>query len=177
MVTKQRSTGAVVAALMLLLGACSVSGTGNSPSEASTKPPAVSASPLPQAALDKGHRYADGVTLRVSDITESKLEIFPTTEDPEAKEGDPYIILTLTWENRSESEIEIAPIVTVRVGADGRTAAKVYAGEDRDQLNIAPGQTDEYEVACLIPEADRSKVVLEISDVDPSRNVVLAGSI
>jgi hypothetical protein len=105
--------------------------------------------------------------------------VITSTEDPEAKEGDPYFIMTLTWDNRSKTEIEINPVVTVRIGAEGRLAARVVDGSvERDQLNVPAGETDQYDVAFLIPEVDRSQVVVEITDpVDPSRNVAFSGSI
>jgi hypothetical protein len=176
--TTTRTAGAVVAVLALLLSACSASGApGNPPPSTSTATPAVSARPsLTQVPFGQIHRYADGVTLQMSKIAERKLGPFPNTEDPEAKEGDPYLAFTLLYKNGSQASVELTPYVVVRVGPDRREAPRVYEGEARDALILAAGESTEYDVACLIPDADRSRVVLEIIDTDPARNIALIGS-
>lgn len=84
------------------------------------------------------HRYPDGVTLRVSEIVEAKLGPFPATEDPESKEGDPFVRITLAYDNRSRASVELTPHIVVRVGPDGREAFRVYEGEARDALYLKP---------------------------------------
>jgi hypothetical protein len=180
-ITRTRRAAAVAAAsALLVLGACTNSGAGGSPqSEAPAETPAASASPaLTQVAFGKTHRYPDGVTLTMSKISKRKLGPFPNTEDPEAKEGDEYVAFTLAFDNPSKVRVELTPYVVVRVGPDRREAPRVYEGESREALILEAGDSTEYDVACLIPEADRGTVVLEIIDTpDPSRNIALAGSI
>lgn len=174
-----RGAGAVAAALALLVGACSTSeAPGNPAPSSSATPPAASARPSPtQVPFGQTHRYPDGVTLQMSKVAVRKLGPFPNTEDPEAKEGDPYLAFTLVYKNGSKADVELTPYVVVRVGADGREAPRVYEGEAREALILEAGDSTEYDVACLIPDADRSRVVLEIVDApDPSRNIALTGS-
>ncbi len=179
--TRTRGAAAVAIVLALLvLGSCSNPGAGGSPQpETPTETPAASASPaLTPVAFGKTHRYPDGVTLTMSKISKRKLGPFPNTEDPEAKEGDPYVAFTLTYDNRTKTTVELTPYVVVRVGPNGQEAPRVYEGESREALILEAGDSTEYDVACLIPEADRGTVVLEIIDTpDPSRNIALAGSI
>ena len=178
--TTTRGAGAVAAALALILGACSSTGATSNPGRStSATPPAASARPSPtQVPFGQTHRYPDGVTLQMSKISERKLGPFPQTEDPDAKEGDPYLSFTLLYKNGSKASVELTPYTVVRVGADGREAPRVYEGESREALILAAGESTEYDVACLIPEADRSRVVLEIIDTpDPSRNIALTGSV
>ena len=179
--TRTHKAAAVAAAFALLvLGACTNSGAAGSPQpEAPAETSSASASPaLTRVAFGKTHRYPDGVTLTMSKISKRKLGPFPNTEDPEAKEGDEYVAFTLVFDNRTKETVELTPYVVVRVGPNGAEAPRVYEGESREALILEAGDSTEYDVACLIPEADRGTVVLEVIDTpDPSRNIALAGSV
>ena len=167
---------AAAAAAVLTFGGCTSQPTASDPESAPPSTPSATSAPaLPTVPIMKTHVFADGVTLRVSEITEAKLGPFPITEDPGAKEGDPYVIVTLEWANRSKAAIELTPLVTPRVGAEGQQAPRVEV-DPPDQMNIKPGGSADYDVGLLVSEADRKQVVLEILDAqDPSRGVALTG--
>ncbi|HEY5978833.1 MAG TPA: hypothetical protein VIT41_04280, partial [Microlunatus sp.] len=100
------------------------------------------------------------------------------SEDQTAKEGDPYVIVTLVWANTSTSEVELTPLITVRSSPDGTEAPRVYVDEARDSLILEPGEATEYDVGVIMPAERRKAATLEIADpVDPSRAVTFTGAI
>ncbi|HEY5978161.1 MAG TPA: hypothetical protein VIT41_00880, partial [Microlunatus sp.] len=64
------------------------------------------------------HRYADGATVKISGFTDATIGPNTASEDQTAKEGDPYVIVTLVWANTSTSEVELTPLITVRSSPD-----------------------------------------------------------
>ena len=58
------------------------------------------------------YRYPDGLELAITQITHAKLDGFRATDDPNAKPGDPYTIVTVTLRNGSHHEVEAAFVGT-----------------------------------------------------------------
>jgi hypothetical protein len=172
---------AAAAVAVLALASCSSQPSPPIPDPASPSTPSASSVPaLPTSPITGTHVFADGLTIGVAEITEAKLGMFPQTDDPEAEveEGDPYVIVTLQWTNRSTAPIELMPVVTVRVGADGQQAPRVSGNDARDAITIDPGGSDQYDVGFLVTDDDRKQVAMEIIDAqEPSRAVALTGSL
>ncbi|HEX5730919.1 hypothetical protein [Microbacterium sp.] len=127
--------------------------------------------------MTKTHSFSDGVSVRISQVTSLRLGQADIAEDPEAKTGDPYVIATLLWHNQSKAAVELAFLITVRVGADARQAPRVYVDEP-DGLTLEPGDSAEFDVGFLVSKADRRQTVIEIADIqDSSRRVSFTGSL
>ena len=87
------------------------------------------------------------------------------------------MIITLTWANKSASEVELTPLIAVKSGSNAE-APRVCVDEARDSLILEPGASTEYDVAVIVPAAEQDAVTIEITDpVDPSRAVTFAGAI
>jgi len=136
---RTRSAATAAALALLVLSGCSGPAvtTAESPQPPASAPSAsTTARPV---GFDETYTFSDGVAVKVSKIKQAKLGPFPVTEDPSAKEGDPYIITTITLTNNTPAQVELLPLVVVRFGPDSRQAARADVGEYADQLNLEPG--------------------------------------
>jgi hypothetical protein len=142
-----------------------------------------SSSAAPSAAVkavgfDETYRTDDGVVVQVTEIDESKLGAFPTTDDPEAKEGDPFVLLTTKTTNSTKSTLQLVPTAVLRYGPEQTVAAGVLVDEMDSALDLEPDEAYDYTLGFIIPQASYDQVVMEMTvTLDPLRTVVFSGSI
>jgi hypothetical protein len=164
---------------LLLLPACS----GSDSSNGSESPSGASSSAAPSAAVkavgfDETYRTDDGVVVQITEIDESKLGAFPTTDDPEAKEGDPFVLLTTKTTNSTKSTLQLVPTAVLRYGPEKTVAAGVLVDEMDSALDLEPDEAYDYTLGFIIPQASYDQVVMEMTvTLDPLRTVVFSGSI
>src|SRR6478736_2372101 len=93
---------------LLSLPACS----GSDSSNGSGSPPGASPSAAPSTApvkavgFDEAFSTDDGVVVQITEIDESTLGPFPRTDDPDAIEGDPFVLLTTKTTNSTKSTLQ-----------------------------------------------------------------------
>ena len=124
---------------LLLLPACS----GNDTSNGSGSPSGASSSTAPSAAVkavgfDETYRTDDGVVVQITEIAESKLGPFPNTDDPDAKEGDPFVLLTTKTTNSTKATLQFVPTAVLRYGPEKTEAAEVLVDEMDRLLTSSP---------------------------------------
>src|SRR5688572_7489773 len=95
---------------LLWLPACSGNGSDNG----SGSPSEVPSSAAPSAAVkavgfDEAFSTDDGVVVQITEIDESTLGPFPRTDDPDAREGDPFVLLTTKTTNSTKSTLQYVP--------------------------------------------------------------------
>ena len=176
------STAAALAlsAGLLLLSACS----GNdATSDGASSSAAVSPSSGPSATVKavgfhETYRTPDGVTVKIIEIKDAKLEPFPTTDDPDAKEGDPYVILTTKTTNGTKSKVELIPAAVLKYGPEKTAAAVVLVDEIDGAVDLEPNEAYDYAFGFIIPSKFYDQVVMEVTvTIDPLRTAVFSGSI
>jgi hypothetical protein len=156
----------VCAALLVILGACS------SPANSSNAEPSTSesSSATPKAAVEsskavsfsRNYSYPDGITVAITGIAHGQLGLFPTTDDPNAKEGDPYTVLSVTVHNQAAKSHEMSIVGTLRYGKDKTAAYRLWVEDDAIRT-LAPGETsDPYDMGFLLPVEAREDVDLEL---------------
>ncbi len=175
------------AAMVAALAACSSpsppSGPGSSASVST--PAAVNATPsatVKVVSFDETYRYPDGITVTVTAITHGQLGVFPETEDPDAKEGDPYTVVSASVRNATAAKFELIFQGTLRYGKDRTVAYRISLGiseENNGYLVLAPGEvSDPYDIGFLVPVAARDDVMLELQiDAGQHPPVAFVGSI
>lgn len=171
---------------LLLLPGCSsgeVTGpqsTGTS-SSSSAGAPTVTADPaaaVKSVGFDETYRCDDGVAVKIVQIEALKLLPFQHTDDPEAKEGDPYSFLTTETTNGTNAHVELVVTAVVRYGPEATPAAPVYVTDVDSLFELAPKQSQEHPFAFIIPNEFHDQVVMEVTvSIDPLRTAVFAGSI
>ena len=130
-------TGLAVLTLVLA-AACTHQAASNppDPSHAASSASPISAPPTPiptptatptgrAVSFDKQYRYPDGLSVAVVEIAHAELPDFVATEDPNAKKGDPYTILTVKIHNGSDQEIAPLVVASLFYGTDQKRAARV----------------------------------------------------
>lgn len=164
---------------LVLLPACS----GNDTSNGSSSPSAASSSSAPSAAIkavgfDETYRTDDGIVVQITEIDERKLGPFPNTEDPDAKEGDPWVLLATKTTNMTEATLEFVPTAVVKYGPEKTGAAEVLVDAMVDTVNLEPNEAYDYAFGFIIPRESYDQVVMELTvTIDPLRTVVFSGSI
>ena len=164
---------------LVLLPACSGSDTSNG----SSSPSAASSSSAPSAAIkavgfDETYRTDDGIVVQITEIAERKLGPFPETDDPDAKEGDPFVLLATKTTNRTEATLEFVPGAVLKYGPEKTVAAQVLVDEIHGAVDLEPNEAYDYAFGFIIPRESYDQVVMELTvTIDPLRTVVFSGSI
>jgi hypothetical protein len=145
--------------------------------------PAASASATPSASVkavrfDETYRTDDGVEVKVT-LQEANLTMFQTSEDPNAKEGDPYIVFTSGIANRTETRVDVVLTTVVKYGPNLTLAAQVESPDMREPVfKLDAGEAREYDFSYIIPGEFREQVVMEMTvSLDPPRTAVFSGPI
>jgi hypothetical protein len=164
---------------LLWLPACS----GNDSDNGSGSPSGASSSAAPSAAVkavafDEPYRTDDGVVVQITEIDESTLGPFPRTDDPDAMEGDPYVLLTTKTTNSTKSTLQYVPTAVLRYGPEKTAAAEVSVDELDAAQDVEPNEAFDYTLGFIIPKESYDQVVMEMTvTLDPLRTVIFSGSI
>jgi hypothetical protein len=173
----------VCVALLAILGACSSPAQSSSPepnTSESSSATAKAADASPKAvSFSESYRYPDGITVAIAAVTHGKLEPFPATDDPNAKEGDPWTILSVTVHNATAKSFEMLLQGTMRYGKDKSKAYEMGLDDVNSNATLAPGETSyPYDMGFLLPVEARDAVDLEIQiDYGQHGPAVFTGSI
>lgn len=189
----RRSVGAGLAVLTLALATACANQAASSPPEPSqsassasltsaqpTPIPTPTATPAGRAvSLDKQYRYPDGLSVAVVEIAHATLGDFVSTEDPNAKVGDPFTIVTIEIHNGSDQEIAPLVVASLFYGTDQKRAARVEYDSYLDGPVIAPGESAPlFDMAYLIPVDERDQVRLEVAlNIDDHEPAQFTGSV
>lgn len=168
--------GTGLAVLTLVLAAACTHQAASSPPDPShaassaspiSAPPTPIATPTPTGravSFDKQYRYPDGLSVAVVEIAHAELPDFVATEDPNAKKGDPYTIVTVKIHNGSDKEIAPLVVASLFYGTDQKRAARVEFDSYLDGPVIEPGGSAPlFDMAYLIPVDERDQVRLEFA--------------
>ena len=166
-----------VAAATLVVSGC----TPAANSQVDGLEPTAATSPIaeaPRVDLDQTYISPDGLAVKISDAVEVEMGLFPTSEDPAAKEGDPYVITTITFTNNAAAAQQLVVLADMRYGTDARHASRVAVEDEKDQMVLQPDEEVDYDIGTIIPAGSRTDVELEVTlSIDPIRRVVFAGSL
>ena len=151
--------------MLVILGGCSSPANSSdaepSTSESSSATPKAVVASSKAVSFSRNYRYPDGTTVAITGIAHGQLGLFPTTDDPNAKEGDPYTVLSVTVHNLTAKSLEVLIAGTLRHGKD-KTADRFWVEEDAIRT-LAPGETyDSYDMGFLLPVEARDDVDLEL---------------
>jgi hypothetical protein len=150
----------------------------SAPSASAASTPVATAEPKSVSFKEKYH-YADGLVLSVTGISHGVLGEFENTDDPNAKKGDTYTVITISLHNGSAKTVEAVLGGTVLYGKNQKQAYRLSVEETGDTQTIQPGETGRsYDMGFLIPVADRGQVQLEVTvDIGQHEAAHFAGSI
>jgi hypothetical protein len=160
-------------------------GFGNdaAPTEARTSEVSPSsttvAAPKP-VPLTPNYRYPDGLELTITQITHAKLDGFHATDDPNAKTGDPYTIVTVSLRNGTHHEVEAAFQGQLRYGPRKLPAHRVNLNDSVFVVaSLSPGEKSSlYDMGFLVPADGRRDVILQvIVDLGRHQPATFAGSL
>ena len=143
-------------------------------------PPRVSAASaaIKAVGFDETYRTDDGIVMQITEIDERKLGPFPQTDDPDAKEGDPFVLFATKTTNRTEATLELVPGAVVKYGPEKAAAAQVLVDEIDGAVDVGPKEAYDYAVGFIIPRESYDQVVMELTvTIDPLRTAVFSGSI
>jgi hypothetical protein len=116
--------------------------------------------------------------VKIIEIKDAKLGPFPNIEDPDAKEGDPYVILTTKTTNGTKSKVELIPAAVLKYGPEKTAAAVVLVDEIDGAVDLKPNEAYDYAFGFIIPSKFYDQVVMEVTvTTDPLRTAVFSGSI
>lgn len=170
-----------LAAGLLLLPACSAN---NPTSSGASSPGALSPSSGTSATVkavrfDETYRTDDGLSVQITEIENRKLGQFPKTEDPDAKEGDPYVWLGIRMKNGTKAKVTIVPSAALKFGPDRTPAAQVAVVDELDAVvDLEPNEVKDYYFGFIIPRESYDQVVMELTmTIDPLRTAAFSGSI
>lgn len=170
---------------LLLLPACEgndatgtgATGTGSS-SSAAASPNFSPSATVKAVGFDDTYRTDDGVAVQIIEIEETKLGPFPETEDPDAKEGDPYVIFTTETTNGTKAKVGLILTAVLKYGPERTQAAQVHLGDMESVFVLDAGEGAEYLFGFIIPGEFHNQVVMEMTvSTDPLRTAVFSGSI
>jgi hypothetical protein len=157
----------VCAALLAVLGACSGPADSSSPESATSESSSViptAADSAPKAvSFSKNYRYPDGITVAVTGVAHGQLGMFPPTDDENAKEGDPYTVLSVSVQNSTAKSFDALIQGTLRYGKDKSVAHRMGLDDTGSTVTIAPGETSPYDMGFLLPVEARDNVDLQVS--------------
>jgi len=127
------------------------------------------------------YRYPDGLELAITQITHTKLDGFRATDDPNAKPGDPYTIVTVTLRNGTHHEVEAAFVGQLRYGPRKLAAHRVNLNDNvAGVATLSPGEmSSPYDMGFLVPADAQRDVILQVT-VDLGRHqpaTTFAGSL
>jgi hypothetical protein len=158
----------VCAALLAILGACSSPIQSSSPEpttsgSSSVSPKSADASPK-AVSFSKSYRYSDGITVAITGVAHGQLGAGQPTNDPDAKEGDPYTVLSVTVHNGTAKSFDALFQGTLRYGNDKTVAYQMGLDDMGGVVTLAPGETSHsYDIGFLLPVEARDNIDLEIS--------------
>jgi hypothetical protein len=168
-----------LASALMMLPACS----GSDGSSSSTSP-AASQSADPSASVetvgfDQAYRIDESIVVQITEIEVRKLGMFPKTEDPDAKEGDPYVWLMTKTTNKTAAKVELVPGAVLKYGPDNTMAAQVAVVDEMDGVyELGANEVREYPFGFIIPDDAYSQVLMEVTTtIDPLRTAIFSGSI
>jgi len=174
---KAVAVGAILVAFLV--------GFGNdaAPTEARTSEVSPSsttvAAPKP-VPLTPNYRYPDGLELTITQITHAKLDGFHATDDPNAKPGDPYTIVTVSLRNGTHHEVEAAFVGQLRYGPRKLTAHRVNLNDNVGGVaSLSPGEmSSPYDMGFLVPADAQRDVILQVTvDLGRHQPATFAGSL
>jgi len=126
-----------------------------------SSPVSVEQPPVP---LTKPFRYPDGLEVEVVGIQHGQLGDFPSTDDPNAKKGDPYTVVTVALRNRSADVIDTVLLGDLRYGPEKTRAYRIAMEDNGGMQSLEPDQASvPYDMGFLVPVSKRHDVVLEVS--------------
>jgi len=165
---------------LLLLPACSdndATSNGASPSAAASPSSGPSAT-VKAVGFHETYRTPDGVTVKIIEM-DAKPGPFPKTEDPDAKEGDPYVLLTTKTTNGTNSKLTLIPAAVLKYGPEKTAAAQVAVADEIEAVvDLDPNEAKEYPYGFIISSKFYDQVVMEVTlTIDPLRTAVFSGSI
>ena len=177
----------LTALLLAFLAGCSgaqSAGSSNVGPDGSSAP-SVSAASTPDATAEprsvsftEKYRLDNGLVMSVTGITHGELSEFPVTDDPNAKKGDPYTVITISLHNGGAKTVEALLNGTVLYGKDQKQAYRQNLDDIGSTPTIQPGETAPYDMGFLIPVADRGQVQLKVTvDIGEHEAAHFAGSV
>jgi hypothetical protein len=177
----------LTALVLALLAGCSGAQSAGSPNVGpdGSSAPSVSAASTPDATAEprsvsftERYRLDNGLVMSVTGITHGELGEFPVTDDPNAKKGDPYTVITISLHNGGAKTIDALLNGTVLYGKDQKQAYRHDLGDIGSTPTIQPGETAACDMGFLIPVADRGQVQLKVTvDIGQHEAAHFAGSI
>jgi hypothetical protein len=180
-----RVAGAVAAALgMLLWPGCSTdSGAERETGSAASASPAPEASANPSPSVravgfNQTYSFDNGLTVKILKIRSAKLGPGETTDDPNAKEGDPYTIISTRIVNGSPTDVKLVITGRATFGPEATEAPTVFVGEESASIDLKPKESQDTSFGFVIPAEFQDQVVMEMTiTIDPVRTAVFSGSI
>jgi hypothetical protein len=174
---KAVAVGAILVAFLVGFGndAAPIESPTNEVSPSSTT--MVAPKPVP---LSPNYRYPDGLELTITQITHAKLDGFRATDDPNAKPGDPYTIVTVTLRNGTHHEVEAAFVGQLRYGPRKLTAHRVNLNDSVFVVaSLSPGErSSPYDMGFLVPADGQRDVILQVTvDLGRHQPATFAGSL
>ena len=150
----------------------------SSPSASAASAPVATAEPRPVPFTEK-YRFDNGLVMSVTGISHGELGEFPNTDDPNAKKGDPYTVITISLHNGGARTVEALLNGTVLYGKAQKQADRLGLDDSGSMPTIQPGETaPPYDMGFLIPLADRGQVQLKVTvDIGENEAAHFAGSI
>jgi hypothetical protein len=99
----------------------------------------------------------------ITGVAHGQLGPFPITDNPEAKEGDPYTVLSVTVHNLTAKSFEVLFQGALRFGNDKGKAYQMGLDDAGCVVTLAPGETSyPCDMGFLLPVEARDAVDLEI---------------
>lgn len=165
-------------ALLVLLIVCGCTSVEPVREEPGTSPGTTAPSQPRTVSFKKPYRHPDGVEIAVTKITMAKLLEGSSVEDPNAKIGDPYTILTVHVKNGSTEKLETSVTATCTYGPDAKPAPEVFVESGQSGTGtMLPGETGTYDWGFIVPAESQDQVVLKIT-VGPRRaSAIFSGAI
>ena len=104
-----------------------------------SSPPRRRPRSLRVASFTEKYTYEDGVEVEVTKIEHGKISRADSEySEPEAKAGDPYVMLTVRVKNGSKTKIDTSSSWTMTYGADGEEAVRPYiASKSEDETDLS----------------------------------------
>ena len=178
----------LTALVLAFLAGCSGAQSAGSPNVGpdGSSAPSVSAASTPVAtgvprsvSFTEKYRLDNGLVISVTGITHGELGEFPETDDPNAKKGDSYTVITISLHNGGAETVEAVLNGTVLYGKDQKQAYRLALDDTGSTPTIQPGETAHlYDMGFLIPVADRGQVQLKVTvDIGQHEAAHFAGSI
>jgi hypothetical protein len=179
----KRAVASAFVLLLFLAGCDQASQRSDSPPVSAEKiansPSSPVAAQQTPVSLSQPFRYPDGLEVKVTGIQHGQLGVVPETDDPNAKEGDPYTVITVTLRNQGSSVIDAVLMGELRYGPEKTPAFRLGMHDDNAIQQLKPGQTSyPYDMGFLVPVDRRDDVNLQVNiDLGPHQPALFAGAL